>query len=1023
MSGTGNGQGVTGFIANSNSSFDPATDAYPPSNPTVGFTPKNEGFAGIIHGTPTGGGATLELYCIDIETLTYNGIGYALGTWDAANVPNVGFVSRILSEFFPNTDEPVGLTLLNRKAAAVQAAIWFFSDRYVLSTSDPLHDAVVAIVNQVKAEGPPPEQPLPPSLTVTPSLQDGPAGSPVGPFTVTTNAGTATLTATGGTMFSDSAGTVPIAGGAAVPSGQKVWLRSAGGSSTAVLQARSQATVPTGNVYLYAGNNPGVNEAQKLILAKSATLTTTVQATAQFLAPGSLVVTKTIAGPAAGSQSDVVIHVDCNDGVARTDFVIPAGADAGDRSRTYGNIPARTACTVTETADGSNVSTSVVVAGNGQAVTIPTGGSATAHLTDTYDFVPGSLLVRKTIAGPAAGQQGEVRIRTVCDGTPLTPDFVIPAGTPAGDRTKQYDQIDAPATCTVTETVDGHTSAVSVVVDGSGQKVSVPAGRVVEADITDAYGLRSGQLEVTKTIEGPAAGQQGAVVIHTVCNGTALTPDFVIAPGAPAGVQSQTYSNVPPGRCVITETADGRTSTVAVTVTGSPNSTTIPAGGAGTAHITDTYDLVPGSLLVRKTISGPAAGQQGEITIHTECDGTALPDFVIPAGTPAGDQIRQYDRIPAPATCTVAETADGQNSAVSVVVDGSGQTVSVPAGGLVTAEIADSYGLRPGQLEVTKTIAGPLAGQQGAVVIHTVCNGTALTPDFVILAGAPAGVRSHIYSGVPAPASCEVTETTDGHTDTVAVSVTGSPNTATIPAGGAGTAHITDTYGATPRIAVLGARAAAPGSLLITKITAGPLAGRQGRVTIRVACNGTVLSQSFVIAAKTRQGRVSRSFDGIPAGSGCTVTETANGATATVVPTVVGSGRTVTVPGGRVVAVTLMNVYQAAPGSLRVTKTIAGPVARLHGRIAILAACGGRNVFAFRIPARTSTPAGSVSRTFAGLGARSLCRVNEVVAGATHSVALVAASRRRTVTIRANGIVTAHLVDRFASARVPRFTG
>ena len=38
----------------------------------------------------------------------------------------------------------------------------------------------------------------------------------------------------------------------------------------------------------------------------------------------------------------------------------------------------------------------------------------------------------------------------MCDGKALTPDFVIPAGTPAGDQTKQYDQIRAPAKCTVT---------------------------------------------------------------------------------------------------------------------------------------------------------------------------------------------------------------------------------------------------------------------------------------------------------------------------------------------------------------------------------------------------------------------------------------------------------------------------------------------------------------------------------------------------------------------------------------------
>ena len=108
----------------------------------------------MIHGAPSGGGATLNLYCIDINTDTYGGIGYVLGTWDAGGVPNVGYVARLLNEYYPNTDEPAALTDLNQKAAAVQAAIWFFSDRYVLSTSDPLRNAVVAIVDKVRSEGP-----------------------------------------------------------------------------------------------------------------------------------------------------------------------------------------------------------------------------------------------------------------------------------------------------------------------------------------------------------------------------------------------------------------------------------------------------------------------------------------------------------------------------------------------------------------------------------------------------------------------------------------------------------------------------------------------------------------------------------------------------------------------------------------------------------------------------------------------------------------------------------------------------
>ena len=50
--------------------------------------------------------------------------------------------------------------------------------------------------------------------------------------------------------------------------------------------ATAVATVPSGNVYLYDGNTGGVNSAQKLILAQSATLRTTVSAEAVFQPPG-----------------------------------------------------------------------------------------------------------------------------------------------------------------------------------------------------------------------------------------------------------------------------------------------------------------------------------------------------------------------------------------------------------------------------------------------------------------------------------------------------------------------------------------------------------------------------------------------------------------------------------------------------------------------------------------------------------------------------------------------------------------
>ena len=186
---------------------------------------------------------------------------------------------------------------------------------------------------------------------------------------------------------------------------------------------------------------------------------------------------------------------------------------------------------------------------------------------------------------------------------------------------------------------------------------------------------------------------------------------------------------------------------------------------------------------MRKTITGPGADHQGEITIHSECNGIALtPDFVIPAGTPEGDRTKQYDDIPTPANCTVTETADGHTSTVSAVVDGSGQTVEFPPGDIVEADITDTYGLVPGQLEVTKTIAGTQAGKQDAVTITTECVPTALTrPTLVIPATHPPGVYSQVYSQIAAGSMCTSTETVDGHTSTVSVVVSGSPATTTIP--------------------------------------------------------------------------------------------------------------------------------------------------------------------------------------------------------------------------------------------------
>ena len=210
----------------------------------------------------------------------------------------------------------------------------------------------------------------------------------------------------------------------------------------------------------------------------------------------------------------------------------------------------------------------------------------------------------------------------------------------------------------------------------------------------------------------------------------------------------------------------------------------------------------------------------------------------------------------------------------------------------------------------------------------------------------------------------------------------------------------------------------------MTKTIAGPFAGHQGPVTISVVCDGIPLSPVFVVAAGTHAGNVSQGFDDIPAGSVCTVTETADGATATITATVSGNHQTVTIPAGNVVSVNLMDVYQQTPGlapdvpgpsgTLKVTKTIAGPAARQHGPISILVVCGGPiHTYAFRIPAHT--PAGSVSRYYPELPPGSRCTVTETEDGHTATANVVANGSGKKVTIRANSTATVHLTDIFTS--------
>ncbi|WP_123665372.1 thioester domain-containing protein [Actinocorallia herbida] len=466
ITGTGAGTAVPGFIAPVG--FDPLA-GYPATIPT-GSTAHNASFAGLIRIADPVSGRTGLTYCIDLETDTQIGVNYELGDWTEANVPNLGYVEYILLHYFPTTGEPASAANDNIRAAAVQAAIWYFSDRFLVATTST---AVLALVQQIVsdalANGPSPE-PVEPELEVMPETMDAPStGEIVGPFRVS---GTVTgiLRTNGVAVFTDAEGRNALVDGAEVAPGTSLWARSASATSPPGFVLERVSTILTGTVLLYDGTNPDLEEAQKLILAQQAELVVRAGAELNRFAAGALELTKTIAGAAAGLQGRVVVRIECVDEAGGRDrsftAVFPRRASAGSHPRTFSGIPAGSACTVTETATGDNALVDIVGDPEIEPVTVTIVANETAEVsvTDTYARATGDLEVVKKISGPGAGRQGAIVLALDCTADGFDRTFTIPAGTPAGiHRQPVVTGIPTRTRCRVRETETGENADVESV--------------------------------------------------------------------------------------------------------------------------------------------------------------------------------------------------------------------------------------------------------------------------------------------------------------------------------------------------------------------------------------------------------------------------------------------------------------------------------------------------------------------------------------------------------------------------------
>ncbi len=369
----------------------------PTNDPTLGYpafpgalTPGNVTTA-QIQLKDTFGSALGLAYCVDLSTETRVGTNYDAGDWTQTTVPNLDYVAYILGAYFPNTSAPTGLSSTD-KTAAVQAAIWFFTDHFILTDTSPLRSATGAIVADALANAPG-SQPAIPELSVTPASGGVPTnGDLVGPFTINGNVTTAVVEQLGVQLYRDAAGTQPIASGDTVAVGSSVW---AAYVSTTVPQGfRVSAVVAhlQGSVYLYNGTNPGLGAAQKVILASTALLPARAGVPLTPYSAGSLAITKAVSGTAAGLQGDVTVRVDCSSSigdVTRT-VTLAAGATAGSHPLpVLSDLPDGAICTITEPGTGENASVvRSAVDISPPTVTIAQGTVVTVLVSNTYDPAP-----------------------------------------------------------------------------------------------------------------------------------------------------------------------------------------------------------------------------------------------------------------------------------------------------------------------------------------------------------------------------------------------------------------------------------------------------------------------------------------------------------------------------------------------------------------------------------------------------------------------------------------------------------
>lgn len=246
--------------------------------------------AGVFEMTVDGGGK-LKTYCIDIHNPTQDRAKYLETPWGQTSLganKNAGKIRWILEHSYPKVDnlaalaEEAGTGPLTEKTAAAgtQVAIWRYSDNVDVEATDAAAEKLADWLEKSAVDQAEPKA----SLVLEPAAVSGKSGERLGPVTVRTNAGQATVTppvdAASGVKVTDKGGkplTSVVNGGELyfdVPAG------TADGSASLTVQATT--SVPVGRAFASA------TKSQTMILAGSSDSTVSATATATWAKQGAI---------------------------------------------------------------------------------------------------------------------------------------------------------------------------------------------------------------------------------------------------------------------------------------------------------------------------------------------------------------------------------------------------------------------------------------------------------------------------------------------------------------------------------------------------------------------------------------------------------------------------------------------------------------------------------------------------------------------------------------------------------------